>query len=112
MLKVYAFALLEKNRHLKRIIGIATEPPSGMGASEDLIVAEVSEWSAEFLKELEESKKKLNIVQEGNYKEHARGGSEFPSLNSETPDVSSKSRLSRQQRRAAERKARKKERRK
>ncbi len=107
MLEVYAFALLEKHRQLKRIVGIATEPPKGQGASEDMIVAEVDEWSPEFLKDLEDWKKKLNIVQEGNYKKLSRGGNEFPTVKLTPTSDENKSYPNRQQRRAAARKARK-----
>jgi hypothetical protein len=71
MLLTYAFALLEKYRGLKRIVGIATEPPSKTGedgSSEDLIVAEPGPWTPEFLKELEESKKHSTSSKRGNSK--------------------------------------------
>jgi hypothetical protein len=69
-LQVYAYALAEKFRHLKRVVGIATEARieiNNGGSSEDLIVIEPTGWTDEFVAELEKSKKTLDIMQEGNF---------------------------------------------
>lgn len=109
-LETYAFAFLKKYSKLKRIVGIATEPPGkGRGASEDLIFVESGQWTPEFEHDLVERMRTLNIAQEGNYKEYAVHGSEFPEI--ELPQVGAVSRpnnLNRHQRRAAKAKSRRK----
>ncbi len=107
-LEIYAYALLEKHRDLKRIVGIATEPQSEItrgGSSEDLIVVEPDEWTPEFLKELEELKKALNIAQEGNFKMYPIQGNEFPEVKL-SPSMPNSQKLNRKQRRANAAKAR------
>ena len=43
---IYAHGVLEKYPHLKRVTGIAREPPKqGLGLSEDLIYAEQNNWT-------------------------------------------------------------------
>jgi hypothetical protein len=84
MLEVYGFSLLEKYRELKRIVGIATECRREIakgGSSEDLILIEPKEWTATFLRKLEEAKKKLGIMQEGKYKPYLSDQDpEFPAV--------------------------------
>lgn len=110
MLQTYAFAFLEKYRELKRIVGIATESPNTIGKggrSEDLIVVEPGHWTPGFLKELEESKKALNIVQDGNFEEYPARGNEYPEVKQSKWFASASSKLNRKQRRALAAKAKK-----
>ncbi len=110
MLEAYALAFLHRNPKLKQVVGIATEPPSGnrnTGSSEDLMVVYLPEWTPELLRDLEERKKVFSIIQEGNYKEYAVKGNEFPEL-PRKPSNSSKGDLNRKQRRAEASKTRRK----
>lgn len=110
LLEIYAFSLLEKYRDLKRIVGIATEPRNREGkggSSEDLLVVEAGEWTSEFLEQLEEAKKNLNIAQEGNFKTYSTQGNEFPEVAIRPVHAAIAPRLNRKQRRAAAAKARK-----
>lgn len=112
-LETYALAFLKKYPKLKRIIGIATEPPGkGRGASEDLILVERGEWTPEFERELAERMKALNIAQEGNFKEYSVQGREFPEIPNQDIEVTSLPGLNRHQRRAEKAKLRKLARRK
>ena len=110
-LEIYAFALAEKFRQLKRVVGIATEPQDDTakgGSSEDLIVVEPGEWTPEFLAQLEESKEKLNIMQEENFRPYdSNQESEFPAVAVDRPRPDG-TRLNRKQRRALAAKARSK----
>jgi hypothetical protein len=83
ILEAYAYSYLERFRNLPRIIGIGTEPPSEIdgesrGASEDLIVLEQPEWTAELLKDLAERKQQLDIMQGDNFSERPMQGEEWP----------------------------------
>jgi hypothetical protein len=110
-LKVYAYALAEKFRNLKRVVGIATESRIEIekgGSSEDLIVVEPTEWADEFVAELEESKRTLDIMQEGKFKSYAANQApEFPAVQTERHEGPGE-KLNRKQRRAIAAKARKK----
>jgi hypothetical protein len=113
LLEIYAFALLEKHRELKRVVGIATETrkeiAQGGGSSEDLIVIEPepSTWTPEFLKELEELKRNLNMLQEGNFSTYRIQGNEFPEVNLPPSFLPGVPKLNRKQRRANAAKAKK-----
>ncbi len=52
MLSAYAEGLAERNRHLKRVVGIATEGELGGTRSEDLILFEPNGWCEETIKNL------------------------------------------------------------
>ncbi|MGH6824940.1 hypothetical protein [Methyloceanibacter sp.] len=110
MLEAYAFTFLERYRHLERVVGIATEPAprpgSRTGSSEDLIVAEVSEWTDEFLESLRQQQEEFLIVREGNFEEYAIRGKEFPDID-HAGESTSASRPNRHKRRAIKAKARK-----
>ncbi len=102
MLEVYALVFLRRYPQLERIVGIATEPPSGdrkLGYSEDLIVVELPQWTPEMLADLEERAKLFNIAQPGNYTEYAVQGNEFPEI-TKKPEKRRFVGLNRQQRRA------------
>lgn len=104
ILETYALTFLRKNPNLKRIIGIATEPPaksaSSAGSSEDLLLAEPPEWSDETIKILEKRQRIFNVAREGRYKEYAMQGNEFPDVESSGRCDLDKSQLNRYQRRA------------
>jgi hypothetical protein len=87
------------------VVGIATEPPTLKGSSEDLIVVDAPEWTPEFLINLEEQKRHLEIVQPGNYKEYAIHGDEFPEIPRRSSDEHPTN-LNCRQRRTEEAKAR------
>ena len=77
LLETYALAFLQKYPALRQVIGIATEPPNKAGkagSSEDFIVVQVEEWTPKLLQDLEDRKRRFNIVQEGNYTEYAVQG--------------------------------------
>ncbi len=104
MLETYALVFLQRYRNLKRIVGIATEPPGG-GGSEDLILAAPpAEWSVQFIEEVEQRQRDFTIAQEGNYREYEIRGQEFPEV-SPLQATYSKPRqgMNRAQRRAHER---------
>ncbi len=86
MLYWYALALLEKNRHIERIIGIATEPRAKTGkptgSSEDLMLVEMPEWTEAMLGELAENKAALDIMREGRFNEYAISENEYPNVES------------------------------
>jgi hypothetical protein len=101
MLETYALALLRRYSYQKRIVGIATEPPSETrkgGASEDLILVEPKEWTPEVLRSLEAKLSELDIAQEGRIKEYHINGNEFPDVKRRA--VPTGYRLNRKQRRA------------
>lgn len=109
MLETYALAFLQRNPKLKQVVGIATEPPIRKGSSEDLIVVYVPEWTPDFLSNLEERKRLLNIAQPGNYTEYAIEGDEFPEIPRWSSDRHPTN-LNRRQRRTEEAKARRQKR--
>lgn len=104
MLETYALFFLRKSPSLKRIIGIATEPPTKlgevMGSSEDLILAEQPTWSEDIIKNLEERQTIFDVAREGNFREHAITGSEFPDVELKENQRAASTHLNRQQRRA------------
>jgi hypothetical protein len=109
-LEIYGFALLEKYRGLKRVVGIATESRKEIakgGSSEDLIVIEPGEWTPAFLQQVEEAKKKLDIMQEGKYKPYLSDQEpEFPDIPTISNSQPNSQRLNRKQRRALAAKSR------
>jgi hypothetical protein len=109
-LEVYAYALAEKFRELKRVVGIATEPRSdisNVGRSEDLIVIEPKEWTDEFVAKLEESKEQLNVMREDNFKPYLSNQEpEFPTVAGRQSEFDTP-KLNRKQRRALAAKTRK-----
>ncbi len=60
-LAAYTEGLLERNRHLRRIIGIATEGDLGKGASEDLLYHEPPEWTDEVVQSCRQREEILEI---------------------------------------------------
>ena len=62
-LSAYTEGLLERNRHLKRIIGIATEGEKGGPRTEDLVYHEPPEWTTENVASLREMEEIFEIFQ-------------------------------------------------
>lgn len=109
---VYAQGLLERHPHLERVVGISREPPlQGRGVSEDLIYAEQADWTDEQRAAIKEDCKTLGVLQ-GELKERAWGGQEFPDVASIVLERPPLRRVpnspNRKQRRAMKSKARKK----
>jgi hypothetical protein len=78
-IQIYAQAILMKHAHLKRVIGIAMEPPNqGRGASEDCIYAEQRDWTHEERARVREECDVLGIMRP--MKERRYGGSEYPDV--------------------------------
>ncbi len=110
MLEIYAYAVLEKHRDLRRVVGVATELRNHIdqgGSSEDLIVVETpGTWTNEFLVELEELKKTLNILQDVKpYR--MQSANEFPRVTMPSLWELDAPKPNRKQRRAAAARARK-----
>lgn len=82
MLRAYCQGIGSKCRHLKRIIGIATEPPAResnqKASSEDLLVFHPVEWTSELESETEDLCKHFEILQEGNFSTSAFHVQEYP----------------------------------
>jgi len=73
----YTESLLERNRHLKRVIGLATEGEISSRMSEDMIYHEAPEWTGEAIANAKERARKFDIFT-GNLKERAYSSSEYP----------------------------------
>lgn len=86
-LRTYAQAALIRWPYLKRIIGIAMEPPAqGRGASEDIIYAIQSNWTDAEKAQLQEDCNKLGIM--GPLQKRAYRGTEFPDVKRVKPTAS------------------------
>lgn len=87
-LEGYGLGFLQRNRHLKRIIGIATEPPQrGKGGSEDLLLIEPGEWTQELDERANDMTRDLNIMQEKTLQPRRFRGSEFERENAVIDDI-------------------------
>jgi hypothetical protein len=82
--QTYAYALLHKFPLLKRVVGIASEPPRGPGNpgghSQDLIVADRPQWTLESIADLEHDKALLGIMQDPKAPIYRVHGSEYPDV--------------------------------
>lgn len=97
-LQVYAKALLMKHSHLKRVIGVAMEPPGqGRGSSEDLIYAAQHDWTDEDRQQNRADCERVGIMR--GLKMHAPRESEFPHVKRPKPGYAGVG--NRKQRRAA-----------
>lgn len=76
-LAAYMEGLLERNRHLRRVIGIATEGDLSKGASEDLVYHEPPEWTEETLKACREREDILEIFR-GEMSQQPYSAREYP----------------------------------
>ncbi len=80
MLHVYAKGVLERYSYLKRVIGIACEPPDqGQGGSEDLIYAEQAQWTDEQRRTIREDCQRLSVFRP-NMKSKLWEGEEYPDV--------------------------------
>lgn len=68
--------LLKPERNI--VVGVATDPPSGNGGSEDMIYLDTSEWSEEDYAESQEIREKLGLFKEGNVKEQNKRHYQYP----------------------------------
>jgi len=83
MSETYALSLLERYPSLKRIVGIATEPATGRGSSEDIILIEGVQWTPELRTDLAGRRELFNIMRDGSMIEQPMDEWEYPSLTSE-----------------------------
>ena len=109
--QIYAKALLERHSHLKRVIGIACEPPGqDHGGSEDLVYAEQHQWTDEERREIRQECERLSILQR-DMKSQPWTGQEYPEVESRVivagADWDVTPRMNRQRRRAEAAKQRK-----
>lgn len=101
MLQSYCLAFLSENRHFKKMVGIAMDAsrPGRKGGSEDMLAVQVDEWTAELEADVAKARAQYEILQPDRLVTSGLSVQEFPEVQG-----------SRQQRRAAERAARKRER--
>ncbi len=83
MLEGYCLGILEKNRYIKRIIGIAMEPLSSiddeLGSSEDMMMIEqFASWTPNDLKMVEDLCEHFGILKTDNIKPIYHGVEEYP----------------------------------
>ena len=83
ILYAYCMGVFKNNRHLKLIVGIATEPPPSSNglfrSSEDIITIESpSEWTSELEEEVEELCKSYDILNENTIRFHHLEVTEYP----------------------------------
>lgn len=107
ILSTYAYAILRRNRNLKRAIGIAMEGPHGAthpsGGSEDLIMLEVDEWTDDLISEVKEAELLYGVMDESRVNRSNVSAQEYPHCSGDIGNVPT--RVTRQQRRAAKRRA-------
>lgn len=103
MLQNYCLTFLHENRNFKKMLGIAMDASrqGRKGGSEDMLAVQVDEWTPELEASVAKARAQYEILQPDRLVKSGLSVQEFP----EVPQVS------RQQRRAAERAARKRERR-
>jgi len=103
MLGAHCHAALYDNRNLKRMVGIAVDASSEVtgrtGGSEDLVAIEITEWTPELERHTEELRLTFDILIPSRVQSGGFSMAKYPVLG-EAP-------LSRQQRRALEREAKK-----
>jgi hypothetical protein len=80
MLETQALSLLEKYPSLKRVVGVATEPATSKGSSEDIFFAEDVPWTPELKANLQSRRTLYNIMQEGNMIEQRVDEWEYPAI--------------------------------
>jgi len=77
-LLAYAKGMLVRYPYLKRVVGIAAEPPArGRGSSEDIGYVEQAEWSEDDIRTINAHCRVLGILRDG-YEERKYEGQEFP----------------------------------
>ena len=80
MLETQALSLLEKYPSLKRVVGVATEPATSKGSSEDIFFAEDVPWTPELKANLQSRRTLYNVMQEGNMIEQRVDEWEYPAI--------------------------------
>jgi hypothetical protein len=70
MLEVHALSLLEKYPVLKRVVGIATEPATKGGSSEDVIFVRDIQWTPRLRTDLAQGKALYGIMQDKMIEQH------------------------------------------
>ena len=111
ILQTYCMAILYKQHHIRRIVGVAMEPPpqpgDSPGSSEDMIMIEQQVWTQEMEDDLEHDCKVYDIMREDRFTTGNMGVTEYPekenSVISRTPHPGG---MNRDQRRAMEARAR------
>ncbi|MBI5197639.1 MAG: hypothetical protein HZA19_03420 [Nitrospirae bacterium] len=82
MLEAYCMGVLKKFLHLKRVIGIATEPPptgdNSMDFSEDMIMIEQLNWTPEQEAEVDKMCRQFEILKEDRVNVSNFGLEEYP----------------------------------
>ena len=102
---VCARGILERNRYLKRVVGVICEPPNqGKGMSEDMIYMEQGNWSEEERQSIRQDCRTYGVLQ--NMKSKIPNEKEFPDVESVIIKVEPPLGMNRKQRRAAKAKAR------
>ena len=80
MLETQALSLLEKYPALNRVVGIATEPATGGGSSEDIVFIKDIQWTPQLKATLESRRALYNIMQERNMIEQRFDEWEYPAI--------------------------------
>ena len=101
---IYANGILERFPHLKRVIGIAREPPGQPhGLSEDMVYAEQAPWTEDERRAIRADCRRLGVLRD-DIKSRRWPGQEFPDVEPTIMGVASRQRttpgLNRHQRRA------------
>lgn len=116
ILATYAYAILRRNKHLKRAIAIAMESVGGSekehGGSEDLAMLEVHEWTEKLTEEVKEHERLYDVMREGRVRYSDVSTQEYPdvsggNIHGTGSEHVGEVRMTRQQKRAAERRAKK-----
>lgn len=114
-LKGCALALLNRNRHLNRVVGVACEPPNAGSSSEDLILMDMPDWTDEVLATLESYRERLDIDRDDRVQERRTQILEYPERAIvppvDSPSQSSSQKGNRRERRAAAARQRRRKRR-
>jgi hypothetical protein len=103
MLETHCLVALHDNRRFKRMVGIALDASSCVtgreGGSEDLLAIEITEWTPELERRAEESRRHFDVLDARRTRFGRYSFTEYPHVDAPA--------MSRQQRRALARKARK-----
>lgn len=102
MLEIHALSLLEKYPVLKRVVGVATEPATGGGSSEDIIFVRDIQWTPRLRTDLGQRRALYGIMQDGKMIEQHMDEWEYPPVEPYAPHPKSPAPpgMNRKQRRA------------
>ncbi|WP_128910788.1 hypothetical protein [Tropicibacter alexandrii] len=105
LLEIYSYATLRHNKTLKRVVGIGMEGLGGKfhpnGSSEDLLILEVDQWTEELEQEVKDAEEYFGIMRKERLNWSNITTQEFPDYSK--PSHTTRTKMSRQQRRAMER---------